>query len=399
MGDLILAVNAGSGSIKAKLYSLPGLFFLAAFKVNKVRKGVTLLAAVGQEEPQEESLPGLTLLTAIKPLVAKVEEICRPFGSIAYVGHRVVQGGPFFAKPAVMDRETVRKINGLSTWAPLHNPLSLAVYREFAKALPAWVGHVAVFDTSLFVNLPDEEKYFPIPLKLSKAYDIRRYGAHGLAHEYLSSRCYEKYMKTTKGRLITMQIGSGASLSAFRDGVCIATSMGLTPLGGIMMSTRSGDLDPSVVTFLLEKTGMGPQDLESKLNRESGLLGISGVSGDWQEVKKAIDEGNQDAILAGKIFIERIADCIGSYFVKLGGLDSLVFGGGIFENAPYLRASLAKALQESLGTLIDSRANGTTLNGKEGIISAPGSKVQMVVIPTDEEYIIARDAAKTLKLR
>ncbi len=238
-----------------------------------------------------------------------------------------------------------------------------------------------------------QDYVFPIPYELTEKYDIRRYGAHGTSHNYLAIEG-EKYLKDTEGkRIISCHIGSGASITAIKDGKCVATSMGLTPLGGIMMGTRTGDMDPSVFNYVVKVTGKSAEEVYQMFNKESGFKGMSTVGPDSRDVLAAVDAGNEHAILTNKLFIRRIADFIGQYYVRLGGADLIIFSAGIGENEPRTRKEVVDQIKDALHVEIDEALN-STIHGKECLISTPNSKIKVAVIPTDEEVMIARDAYK-----
>lgn len=400
MEKLVLAVNSGSSSLKCKLYSLPGFVPKAYFTAERIGENSKAKMVLANGMVRERGLPEPTLMAAVQACTECLvnTHAVSSLSDIKGIGHRVVQGGDTFSDAAVLDDKAASEIMDLVPLAPLHNPANLTCYYEFKKWMPRSTGQVAVFDTTLFHDLPLTEKTYPIPYQLAEKYKIRRYGAHGISHRFLALTAFENYMKTRQGRLITMHIGSGASLSAFLDGACIANSMGLTPLGGVMMGTRTGDMDPSVVTYLMENAHMGYGEVNYLLTKKSGLLGVSGISNDVRDLEQALAAGNKRAKLATDLFISRICDFLGAYFVKLGGLDWLVFSGGVFENSPAMREALVNKAGPALGLSLDPDANKALFMGKGGIISASDSKVKMAVIPTDEELMIAKDTVRVLGL-
>ena len=324
----------------------------------------------------------------VDELLAK--KIISSYDEIKAAGHRIVQGGKYFSKSAMFDKDTEDKIESLIPLAPLHNAAHLTCFRAFKAVLPN-CPMVAVFDTAYHQSMEPEDYTFAIPYELSEKYDIRRYGAHGTSHNYLAIEG-EKYLNNTKGkRIISCHIGSGASITAIKDGKCVATSMGLTPLGGIMMGTRTGDMDPSVFNYVVKVTGKSAEEVYQMFNKESGFKGMSTVGPDSRDVLKAVEEGNEHAILANKLFNRRIADFIGQYYVRLGGADLIIFSAGIGENEPRTRRDVCKLIHDALGVEIDEQLN-STIHGKECLISTPNSKIKVAVIPTDEEVMIARDA-------
>lgn len=403
MSFKILSVNSGSSSIKCKLFLMPERKLLAYFVVERLGTNSTCKVIIEGKDAQVYPMSGKTLIDAVDCIIDLMVTtgVVNDLSEIKGIGHRVVQGGDYFDDAVEFNADVEQRILDLVPLAPLHNPANLACYREFKKKIPN-VGEVAVFDTTLFCHLPDDERYYPIDYDLTEKYHIRRYGAHGISHKYLYNKCVKDYFNNvfSNKNIITMHIGNGASLSAFKNGVCIATSMGLTPLGGVMMGTRCGDLDPSIVTYIEDISGMSSGQIEYILTKHSGLLGVSGISNDVRDIKKAIDEdNNKRALLAKDLFLHSIAKQIGSYYVELGRIDALVFSGGIFENCVSFRKGLVDISKEALGLDLNDKANEIMKNGKEGIISTDKSKVSMIVIPTDEELMIAIETARILKLQ
>lgn len=311
---------------------------------------------------------------------------------IKCVGHRVVQGGKYFSHSVDFDDDSEAKITKLIPLDPLHAPAHLVGYHAFKKALPN-VPEIAVFDTAFHQTMEAEDYTYPIPYELAEKYDCRRYGAHGTSHAYLARKGKEDF---GADRIISCHIGSGASLCAIKDGKCIATSMGLTPLGGVMMGTRTGDLDPSVMDYLCTCTGKNVDEMYDIFNKKSGFLGMSGISNDTRDIEEAIEQGNPRAKLAGDVFSRTVANFIGSYFVRLGGADLIIFSAGIGENAPYFRKEILQRVEEALGLDIDYELN-EKVRGKEVLISKPDSKIKVAIIPTDEEVMIARDCYERIK--
>jgi acetate kinase len=309
---------------------------------------------------------------------------------IKVVGHRVVHGGDRVFKPTRVDSDLVRLIREMAKLAPLHNPANLLGIEAATELLPKAL-HVAVFDTAFHQTLPPRAYLYAIPYELYERYRVRRYGFHGTSHHYVARRAAQLVGKPLEElRMVTCHLGNGCSLAAIKRGRCIDTSMGFTPLEGLVMGTRSGDIDPSVIFYLADQ-GLGePRELYRLLNQESGLLGLSGVSNDMREVKKAADEGNPRAKLAIEVYAYRIKKYIGAYAAALGGLDVIAFTAGVGENAPFVRAAALEGL-EFLGIRLDPEANDRTI-GVEGVISSPDSKVKVLVVPTNEELMIALEA-------
>ena len=306
-----------------------------------------------------------------------------------------LQGGSYFDSSAIIDEDVVSKIDELKSLAPLHNPAHLTGYYAFKEAIPE-AGAVAVFDTAFHQTLDPKCYIYPIPYKYYTDYKVRKYGAHGTSHFYVSQRAIEMLGNPEHSKVIVAHLGAGGSLTAVKDGKSVNTSMGFTPLAGIMMGTRSGDVDPSVIDYLIEEVGMDMKEVITMLNKESGLLGISGVSSDFRDVQNAALEGNERAQLAIDIFYRRVIAYIGRYFIALGGVDAICFTAGIGENSFFARKGICDLLKDALGIELDEDAN---VNGQgDRLISTPNSKVKVFVIPTNEELVIARDTKRLLNL-
>ncbi len=309
------------------------------------------------------------------------------------VGHRIVQGGDLFEKSVIVDESVEQGIESLCDLAPVHNAGHLKGIRAVDNLMPD-VPQVCVFDNAFHSTMPDYAYLYAVPYELYEKYHVRRYGFHGTSHRYVSQRvCEYLGVDINKQKIITCHIGNGASVSAVKYGKCVDTSMGLTPLAGVMMGSRSGDIDASAVTYIMEKLGKQPQEMAEYLNKESGVLGISGVSSDMREVEAAANEGNERAKLALEMYSYRIKKYIGAYAAAMGGVDIIVWTAGVGENQMDIREDSCEGL-EFLGIKIDHEANKT--HGEEAIISAADSKVKVCVIPTDEELMIAKDTMALL---
>ncbi len=412
----IMCVNAGSSSLKFKLYVMDsGVNEETTLRgkgnhFNALTSGV--VERIGHEDAyftikkpggfkKKDVLPVHNHEEAVElVLKALIEhDIIKSVDEINAVGHRIVQGGKYFADSAVFNDESEAIISSLSPLAPLHNPAHITCYRAFKKALPENIGHVAVFDTAFHQTLEPKEYMYAVPYEYYEKYAVRRYGAHGTSHKYLSTIAREEYLGNPEhSNIITMHIGSGASVCAVKDGKSYATSMGLTPLGGVMMGTRTGDMDPSVMPYLVDCTGKSAAELYHEFNFESGLQGISGVSNDTRDVEAAYESGNKRAALAVEMYTQKLADFLCMYYGKLGHVDMIVCSAGVFENSPLYRSDCFDNCREALGTKIDPAKNQITVYGREGIISADDSAVPIVVIPTDEELMIALDTVRILGL-
>lgn len=387
----VMAVNAGSSSLKFKLYEMPEEKVLCSGNAERIGHEDAIFGIKWNGESEKKILPILDHAKAVELVVQAMLEkgIVKDMHEIKAVGHRIVQGGKYFSHSELFTKDTEDKIESLIPLAPLHNRAHLVGFRAFKKILPD-VTNVAVFDTAFHQTMEEEDYVFPIPYEFTEKYDCRRYGAHGTSHKYLSEVAVKYIPEVKHPRIISCHIGSGASITAIKDGKCVATSMGLTPLGGIMMGTRTGDLDPSVMNYLCKCTGKNVEEMYQIFNKQSGFLGVSGVSNDSRDVLNACDEGNKRAILANKLFIRRIADYIGQYFVRLGGADIIVFSAGIGENSARAREEICDTIGEALGVKINKEFNAT-IRGKEALLSTPDSKIKVAIIPTDEEVMIARD--------
>ncbi len=310
------------------------------------------------------------------------------------VGHRVVHGGEKFNESVLIDEEVTNMIEECIDLAPLHNPPNLKGIYAINELMPG-TPQVAVFDTAFHQTLPDYAYFYPLPYSLYEKHNIRRYGFHGTSHRYVSKRvCEFLDVPYESQRIITAHIGNGASTAAIKNGKSIDTSMGMNPIEGLMMGTRSGDIDPGVISYVMEKEHLGTQGISTLLNKFSGVLGISGLSSDMREIEDAVIRGEERPQLALKMYNYRIKKYVGSFTAVLGGLDILVFTGGVGENMPMMREAVCKDM-EYMGIELDYELNDATYS-KEAVISKPASKVKVVVIPTDEELTIAEDTGMIL---
>ncbi len=387
----VMAVNAGSSSLKFKLFEMPEEKVLCSGNAERIGHEDAIFGIKWNGQKEEKVLPILDHATAVELIVQAMLEkgIVKDMNEINAVGHRIVQGGKYFSHSELFNKDTEDKIESLIPLAPLHNKAHLVGFRAFKQILPN-VTNVAVFDTAFHQTMEPQDYVFPIPYEYTEKYDVRRYGAHGTSHKYLSEMALKYLPGVQHPRIISCHIGSGASITAIKDGKCVATSMGLTPLGGIMMGTRTGDIDPSVMNYLCQCTGKSVEEMYQIFNKKSGFLGVSEVSNDSRDVLTACDAGNEKAILANKLFIRRIADFIGQYFVRLGGADIIVFSAGIGENSARTRQEVIDEIAPALGVEIDRELN-LSIRGKDTLLSTPNSKIKVAIIPTDEEVMIARD--------
>lgn len=395
----ILVLNCGSSSIKYKLFDMTTKEVLAQGGIEKI--GLTgsflkLTLPNGEKKILEKDIPehtaGIefildTLTSAEYGAIQSLEEINA-------VGHRMVHGGERFSESVLLTKEVLDAFAACNDLAPLHNPANLKGVNAVSAILPN-VPQVGVFDTAFHQTMPDYAYMYAIPYELYEKYGVRRYGFHGTSHRYVSQRvCQYLGIPAEGSKIITCHIGNGGSISAVKDGKCIDTSMGLTPLEGLIMGTRSGDIDGGAVTFIMEKEGLTPTGISNLLNKKSGVLGVSGVSSDMRELDAACQAGNPRAQLAEKMYYYRIKKYVGSYAAAMGGVDVILFTGGVGENQSQCREAVCDGLQ-FIGVELDKDMNNK-IHGDEAIISAPKSKVKVVVIPTDEEMMIASDTLAIL---
>lgn len=395
----ILVLNCGSSSIKYKLYNMDDHSVMAAGGAERIgldEAFVKVTMPDGEKKKIMHDMPDhkegvnfvFSLLT--DPEIGAIKSL----DEIDAVGHRIVQGGDLFEKSVIVDESVERGIESLCDLAPVHNAGHLKGIRAVDKLMPD-VPQVCVFDNAFHSTMPDYAYLYAVPYELYEKYHVRRYGFHGTSHRYVSQRVCEFLGRDiSTQRIITCHIGNGASVTAVKFGKCVDTSMGLTPLAGVMMGSRSGDIDASAVTYIMEKLGLQPQEMAEYLNKQSGVLGISGVSSDMREVEAAAADGSSRARLALDMYCYRIKKYIGAYAAAMGGVDIIVWTAGVGENQTDVREDSCKGL-EFLGIKIDHEANNT--QGKEAVISAPDSKVTVCVIPTDEELMIAKDTMALLQ--
>lgn len=387
----VMAVNAGSSSLKFKLFDMPEENVICSGIVERIGFEDAIFQIKYNGEKYQEITPVKDHAFAVKLLLDGLIKfnIIKSYDEIKATGHRIVQGGSYFNSSAIINEENKEKIKSLIPLSPLHNAAELVGIEAFQKILPNTLG-ICAFDTAFHQTMEPEDYIYPIPYEYTEKLNIRRYGAHGTSHKYLSING-QKYLDNPNGKIIICHLGSGASITAVKDQKCVATTMGLTPLGGIMMGTRTGDIDPSVYNYILANTNKTNEELYQEFNKKSGLLGVSGVSSDARDIEKAADEGNKRAQLAIDLWARRVADFIGQYFVRLGGCDLIIFSAGIGENSALFRKLVLKRVQDALNLKIDYALN-ETIHGKEALISLPDSKIKVAIIPTDEEVMIARDA-------
>ncbi len=395
----ILVLNCGSSSIKYKLYDMNDMSVLAAGGVERIGLDEAFIKVTlpdGEKKKIMHDMPdhkegvNFVFKCLLDPEIGAIKSL----DEIDAVGHRIVQGGDKYCDSIIVDKQVEAGIEELCDLAPVHNAGHLRGLRAVDALMPE-TPQVCVFDNAFHSTMPDYAYLYAIPYDLYTKYHVRRYGFHGTSHRYVSQRVCEYLGRDIKTqRIIPCHIGNGASISAVKFGRCVDTSMGLTPLAGLMMGSRSGDIDPSAVTYLMEKLGKQPQEMADYLNKESGVMGITGISSDMREIESAAAEGNERAQLALNMYNYRIKKYIGAYAAAMGGVDIIVWTAGVGENQTGTRIDACSDL-EFLGIKIDPEAN--KVRGKEAIISTPDSKVTVCVIPTDEESVIARDTMKLVQ--
>ena len=391
----ILSVNCGSSSLKFQMYEMPEekVLISGVFERIGIDGSFYTVKINGEKVKKEVSLPDHKV--AFEYLVKELEEnkVVESLEEIKGIGHRVVQGGDVFDRTVAVDEDVIKEIDRLSALAPLHNPAAITGIRAAQEVVPNAVQTV-VFDTAFHQTMPIENYLYAVPYSWYTDYQIRRYGAHGTSHKYVALRMNE-ILGRTNTKLITCHIGNGASISAVVDGHCVNTSMGLTPNAGLIMGSRCGDIDATIVPYMMEQTGMSPKEMDTALNKQSGLLGISGVSSDSRDIEDGIHAGNERCLLAQKMYVKRIVDYIAKYYVEMHGCDAIIFTAGVGENSVGTRREIIDSL-DVLGVKIDEQAND--VRGKETCITTEDSKIPCWIIPTDEEVMIARDTYNLLNV-
>ncbi|HBU89631.1 acetate kinase [Bacillus pumilus] len=389
----IIAINAGSSSLKFQLFDMPEETVLTKGLVERIGmdNSIFTISVDGEKKTEVTDIPDHAV--AVKMLLEKLIEfnIIKDFNEIDGVGHRVVHGGEKFSDSVLLTDEVINDIDQLSELAPLHNPANVVGIKAFKQILPD-VPAIAVFDTAFHQTMPEQSYLYSLPYDYYKNFGIRKYGFHGTSHKFVTERASELLGRPLEElRLISCHLGNGASIAAVEGGKSIDTSMGFTPLAGVAMGTRSGNIDPALIPFIMEKTGHTAEEVLSTLNKKSGLLGVSGLSSDLRDIEEATEEGNDRAEVALDIFASRIHKYIGSYAARMNGVDAIIFTAGIGENSSEVRARVLRGL-EFMGVYWDPSLNN--MRGEEAFISYPHSPVKVIVIPTNEEVMIARDVMR-----
>ncbi len=397
----ILVLNCGSSSIKYKLFDMGHKEVIAQGGIEKIGLHDSFLKFTlpsGEKKVLEKDVPEHTVGVEfiLNTLVSPEYGAIKSLDEIDAVGHRMVHGGEKFSESVLLTKEVLDAFTACNDLAPLHNPANLKGVNAVSAILPN-IPQIGVFDTAFHQTMPNYAYLYALPYELYQKYGIRRYGFHGTSHRYVSQRVCEYLGVSPEGKkIITCHIGNGASVSAIKDGKCIDTSMGLTPLEGLIMGTRCGDIDAGAVTFIMEKEKLNTSEISDLLNKKSGVLGVSGVSSDMRELEAAVAAGNPMAILAEKMYFYRVKKYVGAYAAALGGVDIIVFTGGVGENQMNSRSDVCAGL-EFLGVKVDPAKN--KIRGVEAVVSTDDSRVKVVVVPTDEELMIASDTMNILSAK
>ena len=392
----ILVINCGSSSLKYQLYNMDNNEVLAKGLVERIGIDGSNLQHKPAGKAKDKYVfeqPLKNHSEAIKLVMDKLVDpecgVIADLSEINGVGHRVLHGSKFFTESCVVTEEVKKVVTECADLGPLHNPANLMGIEACEELMPG-VKNVAVFDTAFHQTMPPKAYMYPLPYEYYEKYNVRRYGFHGTSHRYVSKRAIEMLGNPEHSRVITCHLGNGSSIAAVKDGKCIDTSMGLTPLAGFEMGTRCGDIDPAIVPYLMKKENLTPDEIDTIMNKKSGLLGVTGISSDYRDAEAAMNEGNERAKLGIDMFRYQIAKYIGSYVVALGGCDAIVFTAGIGENNGGHRAAICEYL-ECLGVKLDKEFNKQATCGVTGTLSTPDSAIRVELIATDEEMVIARD--------
>ncbi|MCA0982475.1 acetate kinase [Halobacillus yeomjeoni] len=393
MSNKILSINAGSSSLKFQLIEMPEEAVITKGLVERIGldDAVFTIEVDGEKDKTIADIPDHGV--AVKMLLDKLTStgIINSLDEINGVGHRVVHGGERFSESVLINEEVINEIEEVSDLAPLHNPANLTGIRSFREVLPN-VPHVAVFDTAFHQSMPEQSYLYSLPYEYYEKYGIRKYGFHGTSHKYVSERAAEMLGRPVDQlRLLSCHLGNGASIAAIEGGKSIDTSMGFTPLAGVTMGTRSGNIDPALIPFIMEKTGKTANEVMNVLNKESGMLALSGFSSDLRDIEDRAEEGDERAELALEVFAARIHKYIGSYAARMHGIDGIIFTAGVGENSTAIRERVLKGL-EFMGVYWDPSLN--QVRGKEAFVNYPHSPVKVMIIPTNEEVMIARDTVE-----
>lgn len=396
----ILIINAGSSSLKYQLIDMSNEQIIAKGQAERIGIAGSVLKHSGkgptfvQEQDMKDHTEAIKL--ALAALVDKDHGVLASMDEITAVGHRVLHGGDRFSDSVLINDDVMEAIRDNIDLGPLHNPANLMGIEACQKVMPD-TPMVAVFDTAFHQTMPKTSFLYALPYEAYTKHKVRRYGFHGSSHRYVSARAAEFLGKPKEElKIITCHLGNGSSMAAVKYGKCFDTSMGLTPLEGVPMGTRSGDIDPAIIKYLMGKEGMTIDEMDNYLNKKSGMLGVSGLSSDFRDLCSASDEGNERAALALDIFCYRVKKYVGAYAAAMGGVDAIVFTAGVGENTACVREKVVDGL-EYMGVKLDKGLNCNADRGKDFCISTPDSKVSVLIIPTNEELVIAQDTAELCK--
>ena len=395
----VLVINAGSSSLKYQLIDMDNEECLAKGNCERIGIGgfITHKVTDGVKIEKEMDFPTHkeAFMAVVEMLTSGEGKVIDSVKEISAVGHRVLHGSEIYKEATLVTDEVIDTVMSLKELGPLHNPPQAIAMRACKEVFGEDTPMVAVFDTSFHQTMPPKSYIFPIPYEYYEKYSVRRYGFHGTSHRYVTKRYFEITGKNPEGtKIVTCHLGNGSSISAVKDGKCFDTSMGLTPLDGFIMGTRSGGIDPSVATYIANKEGLSPDEMSNILNKKSGFLGVSGVSSDCRDVQTAAREGNERAKLTIDILIHEIKRFVGGYAAEMGGIDTIIFTGGIGENDGGVRERVCTDM-EFLGLKIDSELNNEA-SRKEKFFSTKDSRVEAMVLPTNEEIMIARDTLEVI---
>ncbi len=394
--SLIMSLNSGSSSLKFQVFRMPAEVLIASGLIERIGLPSSVFTVKANDHEESSTLDIPNHKEAIRLVLESLMShgIVSDLKDIAGIGHRIVHGGEKYSASVVINEQVEKDIEVLSDLAPLHNPANLLGVRVIDEILPEAV-QVAVFDTAFHQTMEPVSYMYPLPYEYYEKYGIRKYGFHGTSHGYVTKRLREILGSENSRRIISCHLGNGGSLAAVKNGKCVNTTMGFTPLAGIMMGTRSGDIDPSILAYLSEKEHLSLQGVTDLCNKKSGLLGVSGISSDMRDIENAIKEGSARAKLACDMYVQRVCNTIAAYAVQLGGVDAILFTAGIGENSIYLRQLIIETLEDAFPIELDRTANN--IRRKEAKISTASSRIQVWVIPTNEELVIARDTYRLMK--
>lgn len=394
---IVLAVNAGSSSLKYQLFMMPSESVLVSGQIERIGLGDSIFTMKmnGEKKVQVFDIPDHNV--AVETLLNSLssEGIIEDINDVVGVGHRIVHGGELYANSVLIDEEVMQNVADLSKLAPLHNPVNLVGIKAFKSALPNAV-QVGVFDTAFHQTMDSSTYLYPLPYEYYENHKVRRYGFHGTSHFYVTRRVAELMNKDIKDlNLISVHLGNGASITAVKNGKSVNTSMGFTPLAGIMMGTRTGDVDPAILPYIMEEENLTSKSVLDIFNHKSGMFGVSGISSDARDIINAASEGNDRAQLTLDMYANRVSETIGGYFIKLERVDGIVFTGGIGENATLIREQILKKIEVAMNLSVSYEMNNTII-GDEAMISNNNSQSEVWIVPTNEEVVIARDTMNFL---